>query len=66
MLINTIHDSIVADVEEKEVERVITLFEEVFRDLPTNISRIFKVDWNLKTSVEVLVGHNLLEMEEWK
>lgn len=65
-LVNTIHDSLVADVHPREVDKTVDLFNSVFSDLPSNISRIFGVQWDLRTSVEVLVGHNMLEMEEWK
>lgn len=65
-LVNTVHDSIVADVVEEDVAKVVVLFSSVFSDLPTNLSRIFGVQWDLNTSVEVLVGHNMLEMEETK
>ena len=66
MLINTVHDSICFDVEKQEVSKVVDLTLGVFEDLPTNISRIFKVNWDLKTSVEILVGHNMLELKEIK
>lgn len=66
VLVNTVHDSIVSDVHEKDVDKMVALYHNVFADLPSNISRIFGVQWDLRTSVEVLVGHNMLEMEEWK
>lgn len=66
MLINTVHDSICYDVEKQEVSKVVDLTLGVFEDLPTNISRIFKVNWDLKTSVEILGGHNMLELKEIK
>lgn len=66
MLVNTVHDSICFDVENREVGKVVDLTLGVFEDLPTNISRIFNVNWDLKTSVEILVGNNMLELFEYK
>ncbi len=65
-LVSTVHDDITADVHEKDVDKMVDLYHNVFADLPSNISRIFGVQWDLRTSVEVLVGHNMLEMEEHK
>lgn len=64
VMVNTVHDSIVSDVHEKDVDKMVALYHNVFADLPSNISRIFGVQWDLSTHVEVLVGHNMLEMEE--
>ncbi len=63
LLVNTVHDSCVFDLPNDEVEESIELIEEVFRDLPTNISRIFGVDWDLKIQVEILTGHNMYELQ---
>lgn len=64
ILINTVHDSIVVDVADNDVARVNTLFQEVFRDLPTNINRIFNIGFDLDVGVEVLVGHNQGDLYE--
>ena len=63
LLVNTVHDSCVFDLPNDEVEESIELIEGVFRDLPTNISRIFGVDWDLKIQVEILTGHNMYELQ---
>lgn len=60
-LISTVHDSIVADVPEHEVEQVAQLFHGVFRDLPKNISKIYNVNWNLPMICEVQAGPNQAE-----
>ena len=62
VLISTIHDSIVVDVPNEEVEAVCKLFEEVFRDIPLNYKRIFGVDFPLPTRCEVSYGPNKLDL----
>lgn len=66
VLLNTVHDSIVVDVPSYEVERVVRLFHEVFRDLPQNFERIFKKEFNLPLRCEVAVGPNMSDIEEVK
>lgn len=64
-LVNSVHDSIVCDVHPKELDRVATLFHEVFRDLPTNFERVFKVPFNLPMTCEVSYGDNMKELVEY-
>src|SRR4030042_1944467 len=49
--VNTVHDSIVVDVPEHEVQRVVKLFHDVFNDLPLNFERVFKVPFDLPLRV---------------
>lgn len=62
--VNTVHDSIVVDCEDSEVERVATIFHSVFNDLPTNFEKLFKVKFNLPLRCEVSVGKNMKELTE--
>lgn len=62
--VNTVHDSIVVDVADHEVERVARMFHSVFDDLPKNFERVFKVPFNLPLRCEVSVGKNMKELEE--
>lgn len=64
--INTVHDSIVVDVPTYEVPRVAQLFHDVFRDLPANFQKMFKVEFNLPLRCEVKVGKNMMDMEEYQ
>jgi DNA polymerase I-like protein with 3'-5' exonuclease and polymerase domains len=64
-LISTVHDSIVVDVEDHEVDKVCKMFHEVFDDIPMNFKRIFGVEFNLPTRCEVEYGKNLKEMQTW-
>lgn len=66
MLINTVHDSIVMDIEEQELERVVELVRGVFKDLPGQLSRIFNINFDLDVKVEILFGKNQFDMEEYK
>ncbi len=51
-LINTIHDSVVADCPDDEVDMFKKLVEQVFADIPANFERVFKVPFNLVQRVE--------------
>lgn len=64
LIVNTVHDSIVCDVEEREVKRVARIFHEVFNDLPINFERIFKIKFDLPMKCEVSVGKNMKELVE--
>ena len=58
LLVNTIHDSIVIDAPEAEINgkegnfNIVTCVEEVFQDLPTNLNWSFHLDWDLPIEVE--------------
>ncbi|WP_299518088.1 DNA polymerase, partial [uncultured Flavobacterium sp.] len=64
-LINTVHDSIVVDAPDVEVEPVARLFSQIFRDVPKALSRHFSVDWNIPIKEEITVGHNMKELSEY-
>lgn len=66
ILVNTVHDSIVCDVEKSEVERVARIFHSVFDDLPSNFKRVFGVEFNLPLRCEVSAGDNMKELTEVK
>ena len=62
LLVNTIHDSLVLDVPNKSVEPTKELINQVFIDLPTNINRIFNVNFDLLINVEIQTGINMYEL----
>jgi DNA polymerase I-like protein with 3'-5' exonuclease and polymerase domains len=66
IMCNSVHDSIVCDVRNSEVERVVRIFHDVFDDLPANFESIFGVPFDLPMRVEVGVGENMKELTEWK
>ncbi len=64
-LISTVHDSIVVDVEDTEVDTVCKMFHEVFDDIPANFKRIFGKEFNLPARCEVEYGMNLKDTTTW-
>ena len=65
-LISTVHDSIVADVPEHEVQQVAEMFHKVFLDLPKLVTQAYGVEWNVPMIGEVSVGPNMKELTEIK
>lgn len=65
VLINTVHDSIVCDVAEHELNRVARLFYNVFEDTPDNFKKIFGIEFNLPLTCEVSYGNNMKELTEY-
>ena len=65
-LITTVHDSIVADVEENETERTVRLFHEVFNAVPNEVERLFGVKFPIPFRVEVAVGTTMGNLQEFK
>lgn len=58
-LVNSVHDSIVADCIEKEVQAVSEIFLDVFKELPKRVSQAYDINWNLPMMGEILVGPNM-------
>ena len=58
-LIGTIHDSILVDVADNEVERTVKLFEDCFADMPINFERMFGVKPNIPLKCECHYGHTM-------
>ena len=65
-LISTVHDSIVADCPDREVEQVSVIFDKVFRDLPKLVTQAYGIEWNVPMLGEVSVGPNMLDLTEVK
>lgn len=65
-LISTVHDSIVADCPENEVQDFAVIFDRVFRDLPKLVTQAYGVEFNVPMLGECSVGPNMLELEEIK
>lgn len=64
LVVSTVHDSIVVDVEDQYISQVVNLFYQVFDDLALNMSRTFKMDWNVPLGCECKFGKDLLHMEK--
>lgn len=62
-LISTVHDSIIVDVRnESDIQPIVNMFHQVFDDIPTNIQRIFKIDWNIPMDCECKIGKDMKNM----
>jgi DNA polymerase-1 len=64
LMVSTVHDSIVVDVEKVYVQQVVDLFYQVFDDLALNFSKTFKYEWNVPLACEVKIGMDQLNMEK--
>jgi DNA polymerase I-like protein with 3'-5' exonuclease and polymerase domains len=65
LLVNTVHDSIVLDVDTKtvDVDKILLTMHEVFDDLPKNFEKLFGVKFNVVMACETQVGNNWEDME---
>lgn len=64
LLVATVHDNIVVDVPDEYIQEVVNLFHQVFDDLPANMSRTFKMDWNVPLGCEVKYGRDMKNMNK--
>jgi len=64
-IVSTVHDSIVVDVHDSELQRVIDLFNEVYDSMPKNFQKIFGVEYNLPIFNEISYGPNMKDLEEF-
>lgn len=63
--LSTVHDSIVVDTQEKYLEPLCIIFDEVFRDLPKNIKKLFDYDWVTPMACESKYGPNMKDMHKF-
>ena len=64
-LLATIHDSILVDVPEEDVDDTVKLFESCFADMPDNFNRMFGVKPNIPLKCECSVGHTMNDSVEY-
>ena len=64
-LINTVHDSIIVDFDEKVCDNIsiVKIVDQCFTDIPLNFKKLFGVEFNLPMRVECQVGSNWGNME---
>lgn len=60
----TIHDSIVVDAPNNEVDIIVKLMYDVANDIRGNFKKLFNFDLIIPFPVEVKIGKNMLEMEK--
>ncbi len=67
LMISTVHDSIVLDVEdERDYQHLINLFHQVFDDLPKNFKKLFGYDWVVPLDCECKMGMDMKNMSKVK
>lgn len=66
LMINSVHDSILIDCPTAKVDWVCQTMAAVFRDVPTNFKRLWKVEFNLPYRGEVQKGMDWKNMEDIK
>jgi DNA polymerase I-like protein with 3'-5' exonuclease and polymerase domains len=64
--ISSVHDSIVVDCPEEEVDVVVSLYREAFQEAPRLFKAWFGEEFNLPLRCECSVGNNMSELEEYK
>lgn len=65
ILVSTVHDSIVADCPDNEVQQVHELFHEVFNDLQENFKKLFKVELLIPFPCETKYGPDMKNMTKF-
>jgi len=66
LFVSTVHDSVLLDTPTEIVPSVCKLIFQVFKDVPKNFERLFKVPFDLPLNVEVQVGPNWGQMVDLK
>jgi len=56
--ISTVHDSIILDTPDRNVERVVQIIKDVWEDIPKNFHTMFSVPFDLPCKVEIKVGND--------
>jgi len=64
LFICTVHDSILIDAPNEEVDIVCRMLYDVFADIPANFQRLFEIEFNLPMRVEVQVGMTWGDMKD--
>jgi DNA polymerase I-like protein with 3'-5' exonuclease and polymerase domains len=63
LLRSTVHDSVLIDAPKKEVDIIVPLIYNVFRDVPRNFEKLFSIPFDMELKCEVTKGPNLGEMK---
>jgi DNA polymerase I-like protein with 3'-5' exonuclease and polymerase domains len=66
LMINSVHDSILIDCPTDKVEWVCETIASVFRDVPKNFERLWKVPFNIPFRGEIGTGMNYEDLVEVK
>jgi len=63
--ISTVHDSIVVDTRQANLEPLRDIFDKVFADLPSRIQSVFGYQWTVPMACESKYGPNMKEMQKF-
>ena len=63
--ISTVHDSIIVDTREANLQQLRGIFDSVFADLPSRISSVFGYDWTTPMACESKYGPNMKDMQKF-
>ena len=63
LFVSTVHDSIVLDTHTKYLEQLKEVFDEVFRDIPSQIKKVFGYEWTVPMECESKYGMNMKDMK---
>ena len=66
LLINTVHDSLMADAPDPEVGFTAGIIQKVFDDVPSLVSRCFNINYNIPMGCEIEIGKNWLDMNPYE
>jgi DNA polymerase I-like protein with 3'-5' exonuclease and polymerase domains len=61
-IILTVHDSLVFEYDEKDLDKLITLCNKVTKALPSYIKSYFGFDWNVPLDGDIEIGYNYGEL----
>ena len=64
LLVNTVHDSIVADVYPGEEDVMSDIFNQGTADVIPALKQYYKIDFNVPLDTELKIGNNWLDMKE--
>lgn len=64
--ISTVHDSIVLDTHERYLEPLQRIFDDVFKDIPMNIQKVFGYKWVVPMACESKYGVSMKDMKKFQ
>ena len=66
LLVNTVHDSIVADVYPGEEDVMSKIFKQGTSNVIPSLKEYYKINFNVPLDTETKIGNNWLQMEDIK
>ena len=63
MLINTVHDSVVADIHPDEETQMVAVMREGAAKVVESLKNIYNIDFNVPLDTEVKIGYDWLNLD---